>query len=75
MLLSACAPATVIPQTRLVIPDVPAPLRQPCPGPDFAAATAKQAALVLIDTAEALDCANGRITAIDTILTQAEGAN
>jgi hypothetical protein len=58
----------------MVVPDVPAELRQPCVAPERPYETLADVALILTDQVEALDCANGRIGAIDTILTEAESA-
>ena len=57
-----------------MVPEVPAALRAPClvdPG-DYT--TLKAAARLVTDLAEGLDCANGRLSAIDGILTAAEAA-
>lgn len=56
----------------MIIPRVPDELRQPCEGPKPKAQTRAQLARLLVDYDEALGCANGRIGAIDQILTSAE---
>lgn len=56
----------------MVVPDVPAELRTPEVVPAREAATLKDVALLLTDYAEALDGANGKIVAIDEILSAAE---
>ena len=56
----------------MVVPAVPADLRAPCLVDARDYATLKDVALILTDHVEALDCANGRISAIDGILTAAE---
>lgn len=47
-------------------------LLQPCVAPERPYETLADVALILTDQVEALDCVNGRIGAIDTILTEAE---
>lgn len=68
-LCAACAPEI---RTVMVTPEVPAALRQPCPGPSLTASTAAEVARVLVGYDEALTCANGRIRAIDEVLKEAE---
>lgn len=68
-ILAACSP-----QTELVGPTVPAELRQPCEASGREVDTLRDVALVLTDYAESLDCANGRILAIDEILSAYEAA-
>lgn len=70
-LLIACSAEPLV-ETRLSVPHVPADLRAPClvdPG-DYT--TLKAAARLVTDLVEGLDCANGRIAAMDGILTAAE---
>ena len=69
--MTSCAPAPRV-EVRLVVPEVPAELRTPEVVPAREAATLKDVALLLTDYAEALDGANGKIVAIDGILTAAE---
>ncbi len=54
------------------MPEVPADLRAPCLVAPREAVSLTDVALLLTDYAEGLDCANGRIVAIDKILTSAE---
>ena len=68
-ILAACSP-----QTELVGPRVPSELRQPCEAGARDYQTLRDVALILTDHVEALDCANGRIAAIDVILTEYEEA-
>ena len=68
---AACSPPARV-ETRLVAPEVPAPLRQICAVAAAPATTLADVARLLTDHVAALDCANGRITAIDTILTAFE---
>ena len=68
-ILAACSP-----QTELVGPTVPAELRQTCKASGREVDTLRDVALILTDYVEALDCANGRIAAIDVILTEYEAA-
>jgi hypothetical protein len=49
-------------------------LRQPCEAGERDYQTLRDVALILTDHVEALDCANGRIAAIDVILTEYEAA-
>lgn len=56
----------------IVPPEVPTEIRKPCEGPKPKAQTTAQLARLLVDYDEALGCANGRIVAIDQILTDAE---
>jgi hypothetical protein len=59
-------------QTELVGPQVPSDLRQPCEVAPRPYDSLRDVALILTDHVEALDCANGRIVAVDTILTEYE---
>lgn len=68
--LAACGDQE--PATRIVLPDVPKTLRTPVQVPDREAQTLRDVGLILTDHVEALGKANGRIVAIDKILTQAE---
>lgn len=56
-----------------VTPDVPKDLRTPEEVPERKVDTLKDVGLVLTDHVEALDRANGKIAAVDCILTEAEG--
>jgi len=60
--------------TELVGPQVPTDLRQPCEVEARPYDSLRDVALILTDHVEALDCANGRIVAVDTILTEYEAA-
>jgi len=55
-------------------PQVPNDLRQPCEVEARPYDSLRDVALILTDHVEALDCANGRIVAVDTILTEYEAA-
>ena len=68
-ILAACSA-----QTQLVGPSVPTELRQPCEVEARAYETLRDVALILTDHVEGLECANGRIVAIDAILTEYEAA-
>lgn len=61
------------PQTEYVYitPDVPATLRSPCPVSDRKAETYRDLAVLATEHLNTAQCANGRIVAIDTILTGA----
>lgn len=54
------------------VPEVPVDLRTPVSKPDRTVTTLADVGLVLTDYDQALDQANGQITAIDCILTVAE---
>ena len=71
-LLASCAEPRV--EVRTIVPEVPAELRAPVVVPARDAQTLTDVALLLTDYDEALDTANGRIAAIDGILTAAEAA-
>lgn len=71
LILSACSERTV---THLKIPEVPAKLRTPCQVQERPYGTLNDVGLILTDHVEALDCANGKIGAIDKILKTAEQA-
>jgi hypothetical protein len=58
--------------TKLIVPDVPKELREPVPVPARQVTTLADVGVVLADHVEALDAANGRITATDCILKDAE---
>lgn len=73
MLLTASCTVPRV-ETRVVMPNVPAGLRQPCLAPDRPYETLADVALILSDQVQALDCANGHIAGIDTILTEAEAS-
>lgn len=66
--LAGCLPTEYVD----VIPDVPADLRQPVTVPERRTETLRDVGLILTDHVEALEVANGRIVAIDCILTAAE---
>lgn len=59
---------------ELVGPTVPTELRQPCLVEARDYETLRDVALILTDHVEALDCANGRIVAIDEIMVAYEAA-
>ena len=59
-------------QVRLIVPDVPQELRTPVEVPARQVETLADVGVVLADHVEALDTANGRITATDCILKEAE---
>lgn len=67
--LASCSPKI---ETRLVLPVVPEPLRQPCLPVERTAETLADVALILTDQVEALDCANDKIVSVDEILDRAE---
>ena len=69
MLATACSE-----RVEFVGPTVPLELRQPGELPDREVAGLRDVALLLTDYAEATDCANGRIAAIDEILFTYEAA-
>lgn len=71
MFLTASCGETRV-ETRLVVPHVPSDLRSPCIPPEREYETVADAALIFTDHVEALDCANGKIEATNTILTKAE---
>lgn len=71
LILAACSPR---PETVLAVPEVPGDLRTPCLVEPRPAETLVDVGAILTDHVEALDCANGKIVAIDAILTEAEGA-
>ena len=71
LILTACSPSK---ETVMVTPDVGADLREPCEVEVRAYDGLSDVALILGDHVEALDCANGKIEAIDDILTRAENA-
>lgn len=56
----------------MIVPYVPEDLRLPCNVTVRSAETLKDVGLILADHVECLDTANGRITAIDEILKDAE---
>lgn len=66
--LTACAQTEPI----IVQPHVPASLRQPVPVPQRTPKTVNELAAGYVEAREALGTANGRIGAIDCILTAAE---
>jgi hypothetical protein len=69
LILAGCSPA---PDVLWKVPEVPSELRQPCNVAPREAETLQDVALILTDHVEALDCANGRIVAIDAILAEVE---
>lgn len=68
-LIASCGAKT---EYRNVTPDVPAELRTPVPVPERKAETLADVGVILTDHVEALGEANGKIVAIDNILTCAE---
>lgn len=69
MLTTACSE-----RVEFIGPTVPLELRQPCELPDREVVGLRDVALLLTDYAETAECANGRIVAIDAILTEYEAA-
>lgn len=69
LLTASCTEVRV--ETRVVVPDVPAGLLEPCLAPDRPYETLADVALILADQVQALDCANGHIAGISTILADA----
>src|SRR5690606_1599183 len=70
--IASCAEVRV--EAYIVPPPVPPELRQPCDVQDRPYASLGDEALILTDHIAALDCANDRIVAVDTILTKAAAA-
>ena len=68
-LTASCGQAKI--EYRNVLPDLPAELRTPVSVPDRAK-TLGDVGVILSDHVEALDAANGKITAIDDIWRTAE---
>lgn len=58
--------------TQLVVPPVPADLRTPVPGPSLEAETAGDIAAIIVNLEASRVEANGKITATDCILRDAE---
>ena len=71
MLLTGCSDGLRV-ETQIVVPDVPQDLRAPCLVAPREYESLADVALILTDHVEAVDCANGKIVAIDGILTDAE---
>ena len=69
-LVASCGPAKI--EYRNVLPDLPDELRTPVSVPDRRAETLGDLGVILSDHVEALDAANGKITAIDDIWRSAE---
>lgn len=69
-LIASCAAPAI--EYRNVTPDVPAELRQPVELPQRKAETLADVGVILADHVQGLNTANGRIVAIDAILTEAE---
>lgn len=69
MLTTACSE-----RVDLVGPRVPDELRQPCEVEARAYDSLRDVALILTDHVEGLECANGRLVAIDAILSEYEAA-
>lgn len=67
--LTACTPPV---ETVLMVPHVPADLREPCTAETRAYQTLQDAALIITDLVEIGECANKKITGTDDILTRAE---
>lgn len=59
-------------ETQVIVPNVPADLRAPCPISDRRAETLRDLAILATEHLGAAQCANGRIEAMDEILTDAE---
>ncbi len=68
LILTACSQT----ETQLVMPEVDEDLRTICPVEERGRDTLKDVALIVTDLVEAVDCANGKIVAIDRILDDAE---
>jgi hypothetical protein len=66
--LTGCATPDVV----IRMPEVTPELRRICEGPELSAETLRDLAAILVDYDQALTCANGRIIAIDEILTEFE---
>lgn len=72
MICAACWTLTACGERLVyVTPDVPAELREPVPRPDTPVETLGDLAVRAIELEAALGTANGRLTAIDCILTAA----
>jgi len=67
--LTACSPKTL---TEYLVVDVPEELRDPCLVEPRPYESIADVGLILTDHVECLDVSNGRIQAIDAILTDAE---
>lgn len=70
--LGGCLHSGVVIEYVPVVPVVAAELRQPVEMPDREVAGLASVGIILTDAVEALGTANGRIVAIDCILTAAE---
>jgi hypothetical protein len=69
LLLPGCA-SPPEPRNVYLTPVVPADLRVGCPGPEWSAVTSDGAlSQAIIEVVGALACANGKILAVDRILT------
>lgn len=71
LLLTSCGEPKI--EYRNITPDVPSELRQPVVLPHRIAGTLADVGVILADHVQGLKTANGRISAIDRILTEAEG--
>jgi hypothetical protein len=67
--LTGCSTKTV---TRFLVVEVPQELREPCLVTARPYETIADIGLILTDHVECLDTSNGRIQAIDEIMTEAE---
>lgn len=72
LFLTSCAPAPVVERVVQVVPEVPTILRTPVTVPPRPVETLTDVGLILADHVEGLAAANGRIVAVDCILTVAE---
>lgn len=70
-LFAGCAREPVV-ETRPVVASVPAELRRPCLVGPVRSETVGDIAALIVAQDRALGCANGRIVAIDKVLTEAE---
>ena len=71
-LLTLCAACT--PTPRVVIPTIDPFLLTPCDGPQAEGLKAGDVAQLIVDYDVALDCANGKITAIGETVEQQKAA-
>lgn len=59
-------------ETKIVLPHIPAETRAPCDISDREVKTVKELAILATEHLRSAECANGKIEAIDEILTEAE---
>ncbi|MEM6738930.1 MAG: hypothetical protein AAF646_02370 [Pseudomonadota bacterium] len=59
-------------ETRIIVPDVPEELRTPVPVPDRDPTNVRELTLLAAEAISSTQAANGKITAIDEILDDAE---